>query len=476
MTKKVDLRNTLNKAGISDESFFIMIKNSPDGIFVIPGYSTSSERKNDYLAAWFFIPKAILSSFADPLTDYINKVTPLLKEYDGDDSKLGLFNNICKQFKDCNKSDSSYLVPLINDNANGYAIRYYESSKLATILSPKYLFQPVNAKYEGVLLIDKSLKNNRCQLPEITDELVGITNLKVDNKLKDTTVILKKNDKEITLENGKNYLVHEKDKLQIIYRKKNFAPRDEVVSVPAEGYTIGANNMTLKVPIDKSTFVVTDKKTGEKVEYFTLRMPDISGKQKIDSQKEITEEQAKKLLVEIVADKYMPFRETINMFGQKFVNIELSKESRNHTYRLPLTTGEYKDLTIPVDVDKLPVSPVDGFAIDKNAPNGSLYSHTLKPATNFKSPKVYIPLIVAAIIGFALGFVLSSLFSNNASGEGTESPMQQSDTIEMVDLQNNDTASFDSTQTTTVNSQDVTQTESENQVETGTPSAVTSGQ
>lgn len=420
----VDIRNVaVAKAGIAPDAPFLMLSHGSEGIFMIWGLTVSGGRQNDYIASWTLIPTQIITSFQDDLSKILEQLMEAIGFFAKGDENTDQFEKIAKTFKKNSVLENVVMPRLSAEGASGYVVRYYEESQLWKILSKDYLFQPSHSKYKGVFLVPTTAKSDKCELEEVKDKLLKMVPVKLAGDVSKDITVYDITDAKRQLEPGKVYFQHEADKLKLRYERKGFTPIDKEVIVKSDLDNIGVDNLDWKITIDKKQFIVTDEE-GKQVRPFSLRLPDISGNKLVESSVFITEKQAKALIVEVQSDNMKPYKKKIDIFGMEYIHIKMEWGRETRTFLLPSDDKNYK-IEIETRQGSGWKSPFWGYKVGKPVMGEKGKSQRkLEPFVNFKSPKIYIPMIVSAVVGLAIGIVFMLVIASPKDMETADNPTQ----------------------------------------------------
>jgi len=405
LQRVVDVRTpVIGSAGLSVGAEFRLITFSDEGTYIVSGITATGGRPNDYFAAWLFIPQNFLVGISGKeIVRWTEKLLEHLREYDGNTKPFQeFFDNELSKIK----PDKAFLLPSSaspNDNNASYALRCYrDRGQLEQLISPRFMQQPGDTTYKGVLLMDERNKSVDNKLTELSSEkLKTLTFVSLDPNIPSCIKVKLDDGKEL---NGQilPYYAGRKINLNFIHEDTRYVPQRSNPIEVDEGDTriqIPALKWKVRIPLD--TFVVVDQE-GMPIEKWK-----ITNYAEKNGAIEIEEEKARCLTISFKKEgderNYQEVSIKANVLEQEKVLVTMPYKTEPHIYEFLEAKGIEIKKEERISEFKSPI-PLYKIKEHPESLHRYLYIPIFGNGTFYKL--FYRPLLCALLIGFILGLIV----------------------------------------------------------------------
>jgi len=405
LQRVVDVRTpVIGSAGLSVGAEFRLITFSDEGTYIVSGITATGGRPNDYFAAWLFIPQNFLMGISGKeIVRWTEKLLEHLREYDGNTKPFQeFFDNELSKIK----PDKAFLLPSSaspNDNNASYALRCYrDRGQLEQLISPRFMQQPGDTTYKGVLLMDERNKSVDNKLTELSSEkLKTLTFVSLDPNIPSCIKVKLDDGKEL---NGQilPYYAGRKINLNFIHEDTRYVPQRSNPIEVDEGDTriqIPALKWKVRIPLD--TFVVVDQE-GMPIEKWK-----ITNYAEKNGAIEIEEEKARCLTISFKKEgderNYQEVSIKANVLEQEKVLVKMPYKTEPHIYEFLEAKGVEIKKEERISEFKSPI-PLYKIKEHPESLHRYLYIPIFGNGTFYKL--FYRPLLCALLIGFILGLIV----------------------------------------------------------------------
>lgn len=403
LQRVIDVRTpVIGSAGLPVGADFRLITFSNEGAYIVSGITATGGRTNDYFAAWLFIPHNFLMGISGKkIALWTEKLLEHLRKYDG---KTEPFQEFFSNELSNIKPDKALLLPSSaspNDNNASYALRCYSNSEqLEQLLSPRFMQQPGDTKYKGVLLMDKSNKSMGNKLKELSSENLRTLSFVSLAPNIPSCIKVEIDGKEL---NGQilPYYAGTKINLKFIHEDSRYVEQSNPIEVKEGDTQIQIPALKWKVRIPLDTFVVVDQE-GMPIEKWK-----ITNYAEKNGAIEIEEEKARCLTISFKKEgderNYQEVSIKANVLEQEKVLVEMPYKTEQHIYEFLEAKGVEIKKEERISEFKSPI-PLYKIKEHPESLHRYLYIPIFGNGTFYKL--FYRPLLCALLTGFILGLIV----------------------------------------------------------------------
>lgn len=424
MKAMIDLRPALRKLNLKDNIPFYALRLIEDGALVISGLSMPSERGDEYMASWIYVPSSLFFKLKD--SEVFNKVLRLLDTFvSSNNQEVSIYEDIKKtEFKqDYGDGPTITITPsaTVGSTNAAFAVHLYRSDDhLRMLLRPKNLCQPNYSDYIGVFFANRKELKQECLLKDISNsDIKQMTLVSVDKKI--PYYILIRIDGQQEPINNKTLIYHDSEKLKLTFSRPGFLDIKKVFIVKHDLPITAPNVNDWEMEVVKTFFIVTDE-NGNPILNYNF---EIAGSKK----NIICEAAAKDARVTFNADGYNKTTIAVNLLAHPKSHVILKPRTVTRKYIIPLKRGQSHEIEIQERAVDKACSPIKGYQIASSYQCDESYE--LEQKKTRKKP-IFWGLVSGFILGILLGLLLHNLSPNKTK------TMEQGNVITEIVGENND--------------------------------------